>query len=131
MENDAADGNPQETDSHSRLQNPAGFRTFPHRPDDDGNKQRIFSTAAIHLRNADFLSQGWGVPQFPWPVRRASTKAAYRFFSNERVDEKEILSGHFQATRDRFHATDGLVLVLHDTTTFSDFDTLHWPTLML
>jgi hypothetical protein len=49
----------------------------------------------------------------------ASTKAAYRFFSNERVDENEILSGHFQATRDRFRATDGLVLVLHDTTAFS------------
>src|SRR5262249_22517213 len=49
----------------------------------------------------------------------ASTKAAYRFFSNERVDEQEILSGHFQASRDRFNTTDGLVLVLHDTTTFS------------
>jgi Transposase DNA-binding len=31
----------------------------------------------------------------------ANTKAAYRFFSNERVDEDAILSGHFQATRDR------------------------------
>jgi hypothetical protein len=49
----------------------------------------------------------------------ASTKAAYRFFSNKRVDEKEILSGHFQATKERFRATDGLVLVLHDTTAFS------------
>ena len=49
----------------------------------------------------------------------ASTKAAYRFFSNDRVDEQEILSGHFQASRDRFNATDGLVLVLHDTTAFS------------
>jgi len=49
----------------------------------------------------------------------ANTKAAYRFLSNERVDEAEILSGHFQATRDRTAATDGLVLVLHDTTEFS------------
>jgi Transposase DNA-binding/Transposase DDE domain len=49
----------------------------------------------------------------------ASTKAAYRFFSNERVSEREILSGHFQATRDRFRATEGWVLVLHDTTEFS------------
>jgi transposase-like protein len=49
----------------------------------------------------------------------ASTKAAYRFFSNDRVDENEILSGHFQSTRDRFSAADGLVLVLHDTTAFS------------
>ena len=49
----------------------------------------------------------------------ASTKAAYRFFSNERVSEREILSGHFQATRDRFRVTEGWVLVLHDTTEFS------------
>lgn len=31
----------------------------------------------------------------------ANTKAAYRFFSNERVNEGEILAGHFQATRNR------------------------------
>jgi hypothetical protein len=49
----------------------------------------------------------------------ANTKAAYRFFSNERVDEADILAGHFQSTRDRTAATDGLVLVLHDTTEFS------------
>ncbi len=49
----------------------------------------------------------------------ASTKAAYRFFSNGRVSEQEILSGHFQATRDRFRVTEGWVLVLHDTTEFS------------
>jgi len=49
----------------------------------------------------------------------AGTKAAYRFFSNDRVSEAEILSGHFQATRDRFQATAGPVLVLHDTTEFS------------
>jgi hypothetical protein len=49
----------------------------------------------------------------------ASTKAAYRFFANERVSEAEILAGHFQATRDRFRATPGPVLVLHDTTELS------------
>jgi len=49
----------------------------------------------------------------------ANTKAAYRFLSNERVSEADILAGHFNATRDRFDATDGLVLVLHDTTEFS------------
>jgi hypothetical protein len=49
----------------------------------------------------------------------ANTKAAYRFFSNDRVDEVAILSGHFEATHDRFAATDGYVLVLHDTTEFS------------
>ena len=49
----------------------------------------------------------------------ANTKAAYRFFSNERVSEAEILGGHFASTRDRFRSTDGPVLVLHDTTEFA------------
>jgi len=49
----------------------------------------------------------------------ANTKAAYRFFANERVNERDILAGHFQATRDRFAATDGTVLVLQDTSEFS------------
>jgi hypothetical protein len=49
----------------------------------------------------------------------ANTKAAYRFFSNDRVSEADILAGHFQSTRERTIATDGPVLVLHDTTEFS------------
>src|SRR3712207_3721832 len=49
----------------------------------------------------------------------ANTKAAYRFFSNDRVSEAQILAGHFQATRDRFAATDGPVLVVQDTTEFT------------
>src|SRR5260370_21885651 len=48
-----------------------------------------------------------------------NTKAVYRFFSNDRVSEADILAGHFQSTRDRAAATDGLVLMLHDTTEFS------------
>ena len=48
----------------------------------------------------------------------ANTKAAYRFFSNERVSEEGILQGHFEATRHRFAASDGPILVLHDTTEF-------------
>jgi Transposase DNA-binding/Transposase DDE domain len=48
-----------------------------------------------------------------------NTKAAYRFLSNGRVNEMAILAGHFQATRERFAATDGPILVLHDTTEFS------------
>src|ERR1017187_9237913 len=48
-----------------------------------------------------------------------NTKAAYRFLDNDRVSETEILAGHFEATRDRFEATDGPILVLHDTTGFS------------
>jgi len=49
----------------------------------------------------------------------ANAKAAYRFFSNERVSEADILAGHLQSTHDRTAATDGPVLVLHDTTEFS------------
>jgi hypothetical protein len=50
---------------------------------------------------------------------RAAAKAAYRSFSNPRIDEGVILSGHFAATKARFAATAGRVLVLHDTTEFS------------
>src|SRR6478609_5294433 len=49
----------------------------------------------------------------------AATKAAYRFFANPLVDEGVILAGHFAATRARFDATAGPVLILHDTTEFS------------
>jgi len=49
----------------------------------------------------------------------ASIKAAYRFFSNPRVSEADILGGHFESTRSRFHAASGSTLVLHDTTEFS------------
>lgn len=49
----------------------------------------------------------------------ANTKAAYRFFSNDRVSEADILAGYFQSTLDRVTATEGLVLVLHDTTEFT------------
>ncbi len=48
-----------------------------------------------------------------------STKAAYRFLSNPKVSEQEILSGHFEATQKRFSVSKGLVLILHDTTEFS------------
>ncbi len=49
----------------------------------------------------------------------AATKAAYRFLDNDRVNEADILAGHFAATRERFSAISGPVLVLHDTTEFS------------
>lgn len=49
----------------------------------------------------------------------ANTKAAYRFLDNDRVNEAEILGGHFESTRDRFSATDGPILILHDTTEFT------------
>src|SRR4051812_3316484 len=49
----------------------------------------------------------------------AATKAAYRFFANDRVGEGEILGGHFRSTRDRAAGISGPVMVLHDTTEFS------------
>lgn len=49
----------------------------------------------------------------------ANTKAAYRFFSNDRIAEDEILAGHFASTRTRFAATAGPILVAQDTTEFA------------
>ena len=49
----------------------------------------------------------------------ANTKAAYRFLANHRVSEADILSGHFQSTRERVAAANDLVLVLYDTTEFT------------
>ena len=49
----------------------------------------------------------------------SNTKAAYRFFSNERVSEDEILLGHLQSTKERFSKTNGQVLILQDTTEFT------------
>jgi hypothetical protein len=49
----------------------------------------------------------------------AQTKAAYRFFSNDRVNEADILAGHFAATRERMAASEDLAFVLHDTTEFT------------
>lgn len=49
----------------------------------------------------------------------ANTKAAYRFFANERVCEEDIFSGHFGATRARFEAATGTVLLLQDRIEFS------------
>jgi hypothetical protein len=49
----------------------------------------------------------------------ASTKAAYRFFSNPKVEEGGILAGHLEATKVRYAASDGPILVLQDTTEFT------------
>jgi hypothetical protein len=49
----------------------------------------------------------------------ANTKAAYRFFSNERVSEAEILRGHFRSTQERLALESDSILILHDTTEFS------------
>ncbi|MGY3609706.1 MULTISPECIES: IS4/Tn5 family transposase DNA-binding protein [unclassified Bradyrhizobium] len=42
----------------------------------------------------------------------ANTKAAYRFFANERVEETDILSSHFTATRTRYDDCKGPILLI-------------------
>lgn len=59
-------------------------------------------------RSIPFACQDW-----------AATKAAYRFFSNGRVHEEQILAGHFLATRERLPCGEELFLVVHDTTEFT------------
>jgi len=49
----------------------------------------------------------------------ANTKAAYRFFANDRVEEAEILRGHFAATGARFSASRCPILLIQDTTEFT------------
>ena len=46
----------------------------------------------------------------------ANTKGAYRFFSNDRVTEQEILAGYFVSTARRvLSSAEETFLVLHDT----------------
>jgi hypothetical protein len=57
----------------------------------------------------------------PWASQAwANTKAAYRFFGNERISKANILAGHFGSTRERFAGIGkSLALILHDTTELS------------
>ena len=65
------------------------------------------------------LAKGVG-RSIPWACQDwAATKAAYRFFSNGRVREEQILAGYFLATRERIACGEELFLFVHDTTEFS------------
>jgi hypothetical protein len=65
------------------------------------------------------LSGGVG-ESIPWACQDwTSTKAAYRFFANQRVGESAILGGHFHATAKRLATGTWPVLMLHDTTEFN------------
>ncbi len=86
---------------------------------DDEFKESKFSDERLGKRLCKIVKQlfdkmGNSIPMAcqDW----ANTKAAYRFFSNPNLSEGEILDGHFQSTKSRFDATDGPILVLHDTT---------------
>ena len=75
-------------------------------------------TARFHMILTKLSSgDGRSIPQMceDW----AMTKATYRFLSNERVEENEILSGHFGQTTKRVSACRGPVLILHDTCEFT------------
>lgn len=84
--------------------------------------ETAFKDARLGRRFTDLLmkmSDGMG-GSIPFACQDwANTKAAYRFFSNSRVDEAEILSGHFLATRARYDAYEGPVLLIQDTTEFT------------
>ena len=80
-----------------------------------------FKDARLGRRFAELLRQlsdGLG-SSIPFACQDwAATKAAYRFLVNARVDEADILAGHFAATASRFKASKGPVLLLQDTTEF-------------
>ena len=84
--------------------------------------EAAFKDARLGRRFADLLKQlGDGMGgSIPFACQDwASTKAAYRFFSNTKMEEGDILSGHFAATRARYDACDGPILLLQDTTEFT------------
>ena len=84
--------------------------------------EAAFKDARLGRRFGELLKQiGDGMGEsIPFACQDwANTKAAYRFFANERIDEGDILSGHFAATRVRYDATEGPILLIQDTTEFS------------
>jgi hypothetical protein len=84
--------------------------------------ESVFKDARLGRRFRELLKQmGGGMGEsIPLACQDwANTKAAYRFFANERVSEGDILSGHFDATRARFDASNATVLLIQDTTEFN------------
>jgi hypothetical protein len=81
-----------------------------------------FKDARLGRRFCDLLrrmSDGMG-GTIPFACQDwSNTKAAYRFFSNPRVEEADILQGHLAATRRRYDESDGPILLLQDTTEFT------------
>ena len=84
--------------------------------------EAAFKDARLGRRFGEVLKQiGDGMGEsIPYACQDwANTKAAYRFLANERVEEDEVLSGHFAATRARYDNSRGPVLLIQDTTEFS------------
>ncbi len=100
------------------------FSTFNNKPPDEwiakelatsrfGDKRldKRFERLVNHLwhgvgNSLPFACQDW-----------ANTKAAYRFLSNDKVTECDILASHFASTQARVKQTP--ILILHDTTEFT------------
>ncbi len=66
-----------------------------------------------HILNGLSISPEKSIPEAleSW----SETKAAYRFFSNDKVDENKILEPHINATKERIRK-ENIVLLLQDTT---------------
>lgn len=88
----------------------------------DDTLSSSFKDPRLKERFKKLLTQIWNSIGKPIPFACqdwANTKAAYRFLSNKKVSEKEILDGHFIATKERVDAQkEGKILVLQDTTEF-------------
>ncbi len=81
-----------------------------------------FKDKRIKKRFRSLLEDLWNGVGRPIPLACqdwSNTKAAYRFLSNARVAENEIMQGHFDTTQQRFKDTKEPILVLQDTTEFS------------
>jgi hypothetical protein len=89
---------------------------------DDETMCSSFKDARLQNRFRILLEQIWNSigGAIPFACQDwANTKAAYRFLSNDKVSEKEILEGHFVATAERVNKQkEGKILILHDTTEF-------------
>src|SRR6478752_10555257 len=104
--------------------NRAPFRPEGGDPDswaDEETRASAFADERLRKRFRRLLGEvhdhiGGGIPYAcqDW----AAVKAAYRFLSNPKVSAAGILAGHSEATRARFQAAPGTVLILHDTTEF-------------
>jgi hypothetical protein len=81
-----------------------------------------FKDERLGKRFTKLLTQMWdGIgASIPFACQDwANTKAAYRFFSNTRITEHEILQGHFESTHKRADKIATPILVLQDTTELS------------
>jgi hypothetical protein len=73
-----------------------------------------FKDKRLGKRYGQMLEQLWqGVGKsIPYACQDwLNTKAAYRFLANDKVDEQQLLAGHFQSTKGRFAEQTGVILL--------------------